>query len=239
MIQENLQTEINMIKHPRVTTLVCLVFLLVSASIVEADVVLIFEPHPGNGQTVSQQYGDRVTALEQNGFIYGQTEPGFTPNIEVEYANDIRHWNASYGDMLNVLYEQNSQFLEISFTADDDFEVLLHGFDLGGWPNTDYTIPGVAVTDGSGSALFEESDVVVHGDATGPPRTSFEFGSPIRSSSLTISIDTGAFGDSIGIDNIRFSQTAIPEPSAFLFLSTLLIGAATARRKTNRHSLPR
>ena len=211
-----------------------LVFTLTSPCKTEADVVLGFDPHPGNGASVDQDYGDRVTALNQNGFLYGQTEPGFTPNIVVTYDDDLFHWDSSYGDLTNVLYTNDNEFkLKLGFDADDGFDVILHGFDLAGWPSTDYTIPLVAVSNGFGSTLFAQTDVLVHGDSIGPPRTQFEFNSPIRASNLNIEISTGVAFDSIGIDNIRFSQAVmVPEPSFGLpILACATVGCLSRRRK--------
>ncbi len=131
-----------------------------------------------SGNDVPQDYGDRVAgtfqAVPGGTFTYGEAGEGFTPNVVVEYVssgpaggNDVSLWQDSYGDLMNVVFgNQSSNTLNVRLTSDAGFNVLLHGFDLGGWPNTDYTINAVRVLDG-GSELFSQSDVRVEGDSTG------------------------------------------------------------------------
>jgi hypothetical protein len=105
--------------------------------------------------------------------------------------------------------------------------MVLNFFDLGGWPDTDYTINSVSVNNGS-SDVFSQSSVAIEGDSG---HSSFNFGSsPLIASQLKIRFDstnlsTGA--DNIGIDNVQFSQQASSAAVPFEFspsLGLLLIG---------------
>lgn len=196
----------------------CIAVFCFSSSVAHPDIVLTFEPNPGNGLQLDQNYGDRVTSTSQNGFSYGQTTSGFTPNVEVSY-NDLFHWDGSYGDLSDVVYSAE-QLTNISFVADAGFEVLLYGFDLAGWPNATYVIPSITVRDGNGSTLYFESDVVVNGDAQGTGHSSIFFGVPLRAAELHLEIDSSPFFASlVGIDNVRFAQTvSVPEPSSAILL---------------------
>lgn len=196
----------------------CLAIFGFSSSVAYPDVVLTFEPNPGNGLQLDQNYGDRVTSTSQNGFSYGQTTSGFTPNVEVTY-NTLFHWDGSYGDLVDVIYSAE-ELTNIALVADAGFEVLLYGFDLAGWPNATYVIPSVRVQDGNGSTLFFESDVVVNGNAQGPGHSSILFGVPLRAAEIHLEIDSSPFFASlVGIDNVRFAQTvSVPEPSSAILL---------------------
>lgn len=54
-----------------------------------ADVILIFEPSAGNTSIVDQTYGDNVSSAMENGFVYGDTDGTFAPNIAVDYATQM------------------------------------------------------------------------------------------------------------------------------------------------------
>ena len=204
----------------------------------------------GNGPEAD--YGDRVTgspmAAPGGQFTYGDGGEGYTPNITTEFFatnNALSQWTTQYGDLTNVLFGgNNSMGLNVRFTADPGYLVQLYGFDLGGWPNTDYTINSVNVFAG-GSALFSQNDVLVQGDSTGPGHTAFDFTTPLSGAQLLIAIDysnlAGGQQDNIGIDNIRFGQdppavlpppppNGVAEPSSLLLLSAG-VGALLIRRR--------
>ncbi|MBM3341049.1 MAG: hypothetical protein FJY56_02905 [Betaproteobacteria bacterium] len=180
-----------------------------------------------SGNTVPQDYGDRVSAaiMDVSGgqFTYGNLGEGFTPNVLTAFFTGMATplnpgtslWVDSYGDLTNVLIGGNfSNSLNVRLSADAGFEVLLYGFDLGGWPNTDYTINAVRILDGT-TPLFAQNNVLVQGDFSGPRRTVFDFLAPLSGADLLIEIDysnlAGGLHDNIGIDNIRFGQTPPPD----------------------------
>ena len=173
-------------------------------------------------------YGNRVAGPSQavpgGQYTYTQGGEGFTPNITVAFtsfgpfgANDTSLWSNDYGDLTNVLLgNENSGTLDIRFAADAGYTTLLHGFDLAGWSNTDYTIDAVRVL-GDGNPLFVATSVLVEGNFTGPRHTSFAFATPLQADALHIEIDYGNLAgrqqDNIGIDHIRFGQfPAAPVP---------------------------
>lgn len=196
-----------------------------------------------SGANVPQDYGDRVAQSPQTvsggAFTYGEQGEGFTPNVTAGYFTDsdttaprVSLWQAGYGDLTNVMFGlSDSGALNVRLTADDDLEVLLYHFDLGGWSAGDYTIAAVRVIDGA-TPLFEQDNVLVQGDAIGPGHTAFDVPTPLRGHDLRIRIEYANLPanqqDNIGIDNIRFGQTT--EPAAPLMLG-LLACAATLRRR--------
>lgn len=207
----------------------------------------------GAGSDIEADYGDRVSGPVQGVpggvFTYGEAGEGFTPGVTAEFVslgpgggNDASLWTTQYGDLVNVAFgNQFSNTMEVRLTADAGYRVLLHGFDLAGWRETDYTIAGVRVLDAN-VPIFAETDVRIEGDATGPRHTTFAFASPLEGGVLTIVIDYGNLPgtqqDNIGIDNIRFGQSPpapIPEPaSALLMLGGAALVSLRARRALTR-----
>jgi len=186
---------------------------------------------PNNNIAMIQSYGDRVATTVQGAATYGVGAEGFTPNVLVSYDDgpqgSLIRWTTNYGDLVNVLENEvdSSSYMDIVFTADPGFKVALFGFDLAGWPQADYTLPGVQVTSGA-ATLFSQSNVLVQGNAVGPRHTSFSFGSGLTGDTLSLRLNLAGLGsnsDNIGIDNIRFGQVAapvapVPEPAGWALM---------------------
>lgn len=173
--------------------------------------VLVFENTSGFnlGVLFPGNYGDRVTAVSQDGFRYLMTG-GPTPNIEASYVN-VAGWPSGYGNLTNIIYVRSPGPLELTLTADPGFEVLLHGFDLGAWLNTNRVIRSVQVLDLGGAVLFGQDNVQVNG--LQGTHSSLSFAAPLQARVLRIRIDSGNLGTSlenIGIDNVHYSQTTVP-----------------------------
>jgi hypothetical protein len=206
----------------------------------------------GAGGVLPADYGDNVTgavvSVTGGSFTYGDGGEGFTPDVTVDIytasgPTDPRAklWTTDYGDLVNVVFGEGpgtggSPELNVLLTAAPGFVVDLYGFDLGGWPDTDYTIDAVEVFAG-GSALFSATDVLVEGDLSGPRHTTFAFGTPLSAPQLLLRLDLSNLSsgsqDNIGIDSIRFGQTpprTVPEPAAGLLLTGALVLAAVKRR---------
>jgi hypothetical protein len=196
----------------RAPFLALLILLVSSAS---HATVLTFDPVNMNFEHVSQDYGDRVTMTPQNGFEYG-TDAGFTPNVEVDYGllptAIPALWTTGYGDLTNVLYEDQDGYgyLEITLTADPLWNVQLHGFDMAAYSNVN-PINSVTVRDGVGTVLFNQNNVSI----TASGHDSFTFDPPLQAATIVIAIDThnlGTVSDNISIDNITFGQLSVPLP---------------------------
>ncbi|MGJ3241800.1 MAG: hypothetical protein ACFE0O_02415 [Opitutales bacterium] len=204
--------------------------------------VLIFEPSSGSfssGATLSQDYGDNIAATIQDGFAYG-SDYGFTPNVSVEYGGGpdpvdgyAVFWGPDFGDLDNVVEaESEPNGLQIRLVAEPGYQVALHGFDLAGWPEADYTINAVRVRGSDDAILFESLNTFIAG--AGPAHTSFDFATAWLSSTIKIEWDSSNLGgssDNIGIDNISFSQVAIPEPATALFAGLIGLGVGVVRSR--------
>ena len=212
-----------------------------------------------SGGALPADYGNGVTgavmAVPGGSFTYGDGGEGFTPDVTVDIlagsTTDARVslWQSGYGDLVNVIFADGpgtagAPLLSVRFTAALGFAVDLYGFDLAGF-GLDYVIAGVSVLAGA-TTLFSETDVLVQGDASGPPRTSFAFGTPLSASELLLLVDLSNLApgiqDNVGMDNIRFGQmptgeidpdpdNQVPEPGTLVLLG-LAICASGLTRKT-------
>ncbi len=179
-------------------------------SVTAQATVLTFDiANQAQSRQIPGTYGNRVSGPVMGSFSYG-VGGGFTPNVTVRYLNDApRFWGTGYSDLENVVYAEtvNAQDdLTIVLSADEGFQVRLESFDVGNFTNTRGTIDEIRIEDGSGRVLFEQQDVEVPG--SNDSRLTFvpRVGATAPQVRLII---RGAF-NSIGFDNIRFSQVAQP-----------------------------
>jgi hypothetical protein len=210
---------------------------------------LIFEPASGSFGDfgfLPQGYGNRITSVIQDGFKYS-LDGGATPNVVTKYGApngmvNLFTWAEDYGDLHHVVFAQEPIPFELRLVADPGFLVTLNSFDMAGWPHLDFpSIASVSVRDGAGNSLFSQSDVFIHGAASGPQHTHFAF-SGVTASELRITFDSTTNGhgtvldsDDVGIDNINFSQSAasaVPEPASLtlLGLGVLALSGFTLKR---------
>lgn len=200
--------------------------------------VLTFDFGGGNGTGVPQEYGDRITSGTMGSFSYG-TDFGFTPNITADYlgTGGVNHWTTDYGDLSGIAYAEGEggNIFSITLQADLGFAVALHGFDMGGWPSTDYRVDWVRVYAGEAGNLgvvFEQTNALIRGstvDDQGRRHTSFDFSRPIVGTFVVVEFNAaslGGGGDNVGIDNVAFEQ--VPAPAS---LGMMLMGGVAAGRR--------
>ena len=226
-----------------------LVALLASATHHASATVLTLNITDGAaGITMQQEYGDKVTTTTSGLFSYG-ADGGFTPNVVVEYTSpdsptDLSFWTTGYSDLTNVLYNEpdGENSYTVRFVADSGFLVRLDAFDLGNFGGA-VTLPGLRIEDGLGNSLFSLNNIFL--GAAAVPHQNYNFLGGLFAEEIRIIVNTtGLAGnsDNIGLDNIQFSQTAVPEPSAAglliagaaLMLRRRRFGAAICNRKITR-----
>lgn len=172
---------------------------------------------PNDWDPIPQTYGDNLAG---------------TPNTTVEYltlgypGSTLLHWNSSYGDLDDVAFSQvNGALAELSLVPAPGYQVTLIGFDVAGWPTVDYPNSTVQVVDGANTVIWGGSGVTVHG--AGPTHDHY---APNLTSTGPLRIQFGP-NYNVGIDNVRFSESPIPEPSSYALLAGLgLVAFAGCRR---------
>ncbi len=146
---------------------------------------------------------------------------------------DLNFWSGGFNDLTNfVEYEPDGEAgYTITFTAAPGSTVSVAGFDFGNYGGA-VTLPRLAVVDNTGTVLFDRPNLSVPDRSAGH----LLFAPNATATSLTISLDLTGLGgnsDNMGLDNIRFHQTAtpVPEPAT---LATLGLGVAAIARRRRR-----
>jgi hypothetical protein len=218
------------------SAVLCASYLLSSAY---ATVLTFDNVDPNNApfdeQPIPFDYGDRVDAsgADSGGRISFDLTHGETPNVAVQmFTADFSDWSqssnlyvrrSSYADLTDVAYHSFGQGARFMFTADSQYYVRLHSFQMGGRPNTNRTLPFLQVLV-DGNPVFTQTNVAISGTTA----NTFSFDPNVVKGGV-IEI---RFGDNfdVGIDNIGFSQELIPEPASLTLLGAGLAGLALRRR---------
>jgi hypothetical protein len=214
--------------------LVAMSALCASLATVSFATVLNFENLVGS--TIPLDYGNRVDAsgTDTGGRTGFDLTFGATPNVQVlmfsaDYQGgtwnnlgSLYRWDTGYANLTNVAYHfPSNQGARFIFTADASWWVRLHSFQMGGWPNTDRTLPFLQVLV-NGNPLYTWYNLTISGSTA----TTFSF-DPNVVQGTVIEIRFG--GDwNVGIDNIGISQ--IPEPASLTLLVAGLAGLGLRRR---------
>ena len=170
----------------------------------------------GNNTALPQNYGDYVTSTSMWTYTYGEAGEGFTPNVSVEYiggaggsyAEDLTFWATDFGDLVNVVENEDDaeRWTIIRFTADEGCQVVLHSMDMGNYLSSGILIDSIAITNESGTVLFQTNNFVLGANYTG--HASINFGA-VTGQVLTLALDLQTAdrdNDCVALDNIVFSQ---------------------------------
>jgi hypothetical protein len=165
-----------------------------------------------NFSRINQAYGDSAGVD-----VSYQASPGS--------ADSMYYWSDSYSGLVNVAFGDVNSTPTILIVPTAGNTVTLAGFDIGSWPNAD-RISQITVLDlAGGSPLVNTGPITIFGNAP----TSFSINA---TSSAGFSIAFGPEGYNVGIDNISFTTTAVPEPATVaLLLAGLAAVGATARAR--------
>ena len=189
---------------------------------------------PFNGQPIPFDYGDRVDAsgADSGGRISFDLTHGATPNVAVQMftanysdwsqSTNLSVWGSNYADLTDVAYHSFGQGARFIFTADSQYYVRLHSFQMGGY-YINQTLPFLQVLVDN-NPVFTQTNIVISGRTA----NTFSFDPNVVKGSV-IEIRFGS-NFNVGIDNIGFSQELIPEPASLTLLGAGLAGLALRRR---------
>lgn len=173
----------------------------------------------GNYALIDDSYGD----------IAGVVDIQYDRRTDQEGEPRLSFWDTAYSDLLNVAWgsdNDSSGTAEIFIKPLDGNPVTLKSFDLGSWPNTDRSTQ-FTILDGNGNLLMSSGAITV----LGAVHSHFD----INLASVSgIRIQWGPAAYNVGIDNIAFEVTAVPEPQEYALLLAGLGLVGWAARRRNR-----
>jgi len=203
-----------------------------------------------NGATLLAQYGDNVTDFDPAGvqpggvyYRYG-SGGGFTPDVTLEYrwvekANhsnvgvpEFQMWDSQYGDLAHIVYRYNGVMTQwagiMIFTPAAGYQVTLESFDIAGY---------VAARSGYDYAVYRDfgpGETLLWSDSSTAPGTGHLTLSPniTVQAGHTLALYFNADGN-LGIDNVRFSQSPLPEPASVALFAVGLGVAFTRQRRAS------
>jgi hypothetical protein len=165
-----------------------------------------------NGSRINQAYGDSA-----NIDVIYQASPGS--------ANSMFFWADAYSGLVAVAYGDSNNTPTILIVPTAGNMVTLAGFDIGAWPNTTRNSQVTVIDLASGTALVNTGAIAIPGNVP----TNFSINA---SSGAGFLINFGPDGFDVGIDNIAFTTSVVPEPGSWALMALGLAGvAAVARRR--------
>ncbi len=185
----------------------------------EGPICFIPGPVCENFSSILQSYGD----------IAGQLDVQYDSDISNPDPTPFRYWSNQYSNLSDVAFGEAEAAAEIYLKPLSGYQVKLLGFDIGAFPNTDASSQ-VTLLGGNGFEIFSTGLTTIFGDKP----THFAPGLTRRDG---FRIQFGIFGRdafNVGIDNINFEVTAVPEPAtwAMLILGFGAAGSMIRRRRT-------
>lgn len=214
----------------KLSTSTCVAIAALTLSAAAQANILTFEP-TGNCSTSANSSG-----IENCGdYSYFNQSYGDTAFVDISYldantpTDSLRYWNADYNNLRGVLFASGgdaNSHARIVLTATAGYEVNLQSFDLGAYSLTERGT-FVRVSSSSTPSVFAYDGLV----GTGNVATAFSgFGASGMGNQVTIDFYNSAYN--VGIDNIQFNVSAVPEPETFaMLLAGLGLLGAVARRK--------
>ena len=201
--------------------------LALCAAVVAA--ALVVGGHDASAETITFDHTPPVTPIPPDDPLI--TPAGWetaydTAAVDVDFVGNYYFWDTGYNDLTNVAYGTYGGTLIIDFIANPGYEVTLESFDLGNYldfgDTTQFHVYDLAdlVT-----PLSSSTGITV--DYSTTSHSSFTVG---LSSTVGLRLQLGPDLYNIGIDNIEFSSTAVPEPGT-LALAGLGIAALGWRRR--------
>lgn len=163
-----------------------------------------------NGAPISQTYGDTADV----DVIY-DSQAGGLPTT-------MGFWASDYSDLTNVAFGGGSSAAEIFLNPITNASVVLKGFALGAWPNSDRPSQWT-ILDGLGNLLMQSGPITILGAAATVVEVDL-----VSSSGFRIQFGPDAFN--VGIDNVNFESTPVPLPAAIWVMLPALAISIRRRR---------
>jgi hypothetical protein len=165
----------------------------------------------GNGRAINQAYGD---------------SPGvdFSFRADDVGSNSMAYWFDGYSGLFDVAY---GNVPVITLAALNGEIVTLQSFQLGAWPFVSRTSQVTVTELVTGNVLRNTGNITIDGSV--PSTFSIN-----ASSANGFQIVFGPDGFNVGIDNIVYSTSPIPEPGTWALMALGLagVGSMVRRRKT-------
>jgi hypothetical protein len=230
----------------RISLFLAAVSLAVPASVNATTLTFDGPSWPGINQYVPQAYGDNIAnpaVVDGNGYTYG-TGGGATPNVAAQYGggsvpapNVDPSTSYAYGGLQGVVVgnyapsDGSSPIIQLTLTADPGYQITLESFDLGGYLATgnNYGV-NISVVDSINGLLYSQTNLSIQGGpSVSSPHDTFL--PNVAGQSLTLAIYTGNARGNLALDNVRFSQSVVPEPASASLLALGLVGLAARRKR--------
>lgn len=150
---------------------------------------------------------------------------GDSAGVNVSYQYDtgnptasMQFWFDAYSGMERVSFGGIDP--SITLTALGGSAISLTGFDLGSWPNSTRNSQVTVVDLATNATILSTGTIAVLGSTP----SSFSFSNTV--STVGFRIQFGPEGYNVGIDNLAFTVSAVPEPKSWLLMvgGALLLG---------------
>ena len=173
-------------------------------------------------------YADRIVGSPQAGATY-TVGAGWTPYVVLDFVTlagaQASLWSAGYASMAWALGHGSFNVpYRIDFIPDAGWNVTLRGFDIATWSSGTYATE-IRIWDDNGS--FAAPNLWSFSSSLLPSTIYQPLTAPLTGTG-TVRMYLSNIG-STGLDNIHFTQSPIPEPSALLLMG-LGLAALAARR---------
>ena len=171
---------------------------------------------------------DNTQTWVENTSTYAE---GDTPNIRFltatnasrDYWGDPANFGDLFGVMMNYTNGNQTTIYPFALQADAGYQVLIESVDLSTWADAGNSSVDVAILSFPGDTVEWSQNVVVDGTTHTTVSPMFTGSDPSLQYWLQLTSLTAASADDIGVDNVAFSQSAIPEPSTIVLM---IVGAA-------------
>ena len=176
-----------------------------------------------NYAEIGQNYGDVVGVVN----VSHVSRNVGTDTVAEPY---LKYWESNYSDLDSIAWGGNGsgQYAEIAFAPATGQIVTLLNLSFGDYQDR---------TSGSSAYILDASTQAVLWDSGSfnPGTTALSF-SPSVSSANGLILRWGPDSYDVGIDNIQFSVTAVPEPDSLALVGSGLLVAGLAARRLRRQS---